>query len=215
MKPLYIFAPKMHVDALLTNLLCLCFIQVQQTHQWHQRVQRTGPVSCVRSGYFYFSFMFSSSNLSSFFPPKHKSYFTEFRIYFTCQVAVFLPFFNHMSALIYCRLESLRESPTEASPLFTPHSVFLSSLLCLISALSSSRIPLHLHSPSCAVTVSAVLSSSQECPESVRMPFDCDECVFWCCALQRLDAQRETQVPPIGSEGVGHCVSGSTWTTRP
>lgn len=134
MKPLYIFAPKMHVDALLTNLLCLCFIQVQQTHQWHQRVQRTGPVSCVRSGYFYFSFMFSSSNLSSFFPPKHKSYFTEFRIYFTCQVAVFLPFFNHMSALIYCRLESLRESPTEASPLFTPHSVFLSSLLCLISA---------------------------------------------------------------------------------
>lgn len=42
-----IFCPSFPILLFLKHPFLLCVLQVQQTHQWHQGVQRTGPVSCV------------------------------------------------------------------------------------------------------------------------------------------------------------------------
>lgn len=220
-----IFCPSFPILLFLKHPFLLCVLQVQQTHQWHQGVQRTGPVSCVcitlfhtisckhkiHSHFFFFFLMPPFSILLIYIPGL---LFKDFNCHFSICVYPLSGSFTVKHHPFLCILFHV----------FLPfYPLFVVFPPCLISAfilITYSVFPFHLYSS--AVTVIYLLFVLlRDCPKSVRIPFNhialyvlmhCSDFLGLSGCLQRLHAQREAQVPQISSERAGHCFSWPTWT---
>lgn len=115
--------------------------------------------------------------------------------------------------------------PHSSPPPLSPRLSHLCFILIIYSV-----FPFHLHSHSSAITVICLLLSSCRIVLKVSkyhlfMMLVRFDALLWlpllaCVSppqppfLQRVDAQRETQVSAISPEGAGNCFSWSAWTTR-
>lgn len=194
----------------LSRPFCSRLLQVQQTNQRHQGVQGAGPVSRVR--------MHVSTNPPDPFlfssPPSARKHPTSHGLFHFLRLLLSSPTVNGPLPS-FSPLSENRLLPPYLHPSFTPFSPPSASLspplshLCFYPHYLFPFSPFHLRSHSSAVTVICLLLfSSGFCPQSVKIAFNRGARVFLTLvcrsvSLQRLHAQRETQVPEVGSQGAG------------